>query len=50
MLSAIQKTFITSGVTDHHAPTSSHDFKNPLLGVNVKTGYQNDSSNVVGLA
>ncbi|WP_187871612.1 outer membrane protein [Helicobacter pylori] len=50
MLGTIQKTFLTSSVTNHHTSRASQNFKSPLLGVNVKIGYQNYFNNFIGLA
>ncbi|GHS36894.1 hypothetical protein JP0121_14410 [Helicobacter pylori] len=50
MLSTIQKTFVTSSVTNHYFSSASQNFKSPLLGVNVKIGYQNYFNNFIGLA
>ncbi|MGN8427091.1 hypothetical protein ACR9KW_03305 [Helicobacter pylori] len=50
MLNTIQKTFITSSVTNHYFSSASQNFKSPLLGVNVKIGYQNYFNDFIGLA
>ncbi|WQT01243.1 outer membrane protein [Helicobacter pylori] len=50
MFGTIQKTFLTSSVTNHHTSRASQNFKSPLLGVNVKIGYQNYFNNFIGLA
>ncbi|EMH39128.1 outer membrane protein, partial [Helicobacter pylori GAM83T] len=50
MLGTIQKTFLTSSVTNHYTSSTSQNFKSPLLGVNVKIGYQNYFNNFIGLA
>ncbi len=41
MLSTIQKTFVTSSVTNHYSSSASQSFRSPILGVNAKIGYQN---------
>ncbi|GHQ06956.1 hypothetical protein VN0274_03190 [Helicobacter pylori] len=50
MLSTIQKTFVTSSVTDHYFSSSSQNFRSPILGVNAKIGYQNYFNDFIGLA
>ncbi|WP_033603187.1 porin family protein [Helicobacter pylori] len=50
MLSTIQKTFVTSSVTNYHASSSSQNFRSPILGVNAKIGYQNYFNDFIGLA
>ncbi|GAA8812797.1 hypothetical protein HpRN110_14360 [Helicobacter pylori] len=50
MLSTIQKTFVTSSVTNHYSSSASQRFRSPLLGVNVKIGYQNYFNDFIGLA
>ncbi|KOO66530.1 hypothetical protein [Helicobacter pylori] len=50
MLSTIQKTFVTSSVTDHYFSSASQNFRNPILGVNAKIGYQNYFNDFIGLA
>ncbi|WQX77436.1 outer membrane protein [Helicobacter pylori] len=50
MLGTIQKTFVTSSVTNHYSSSTSQNFKSPLLGVNVKIGYQNYFNDFIGLA
>ncbi|GAA8675745.1 hypothetical protein HpBT339_03960 [Helicobacter pylori] len=50
MLSTIQKTFITSSVTDHYSSSASQSFRSPILGVNAKIGYQNYFNDFIGLA
>ncbi len=50
MLSTIQKTFVTSSVTNYHASSSSQSFRSPILGVNAKIGYQNYFNDFIGLA
>ncbi|GAA8596959.1 hypothetical protein oki164_12850 [Helicobacter pylori] len=50
MLSTIQKTFVTSSVTDHYFSSASQNFRSPILGVNAKIGYQNYFNNFIGLA
>ncbi|PDW73169.1 hypothetical protein BB420_03390, partial [Helicobacter pylori] len=41
MLGTIQKTFVTSSVTNHYSSSASQSFRSPILGVNAKIGYQN---------
>ncbi|OOC31742.1 hypothetical protein BZK25_08150, partial [Helicobacter pylori] len=41
MLGTIQKTFVTSSVTNHYFSSASQSFRSPILGVNAKIGYQN---------
>ncbi|GAA7683514.1 hypothetical protein JP0150_11830 [Helicobacter pylori] len=50
MLSTIQKTFVTSSVTNHYFSSASQSFRSPILGVNVKIGYQNYFNDFIGLA
>ncbi len=50
MLSTIQKTFVTSSVTNHYSSSASQNFKSPILGVNAKIGYQNYFNDFIGLA
>ncbi|GAA8366920.1 hypothetical protein HpNP2_12790 [Helicobacter pylori] len=50
MLSAIQKTFVTSSVTNHYFSSASQNFRSPILGVNAKIGYQNYFNDFIGLA
>ncbi|BAW58112.1 hypothetical protein [Helicobacter pylori] len=50
MLSTIQKTFVTSSVTNHYVSSTSQSFRSPILGVNAKIGYQNYFNDFIGLA
>ncbi|WRA90139.1 outer membrane protein [Helicobacter pylori] len=50
MLGTIQKTFITSSVTNHYFSSASQSFRSPILGVNAKIGYQNYFNDFIGLA
>ncbi len=50
MLGTIQKTFVTSSVTNHYSSSASQSFRNPILGVNAKIGYQNYFNDFIGLA
>ncbi len=50
MLSTIQKTFVTSSVTNHYYSSTSQSFRSPILGVNAKIGYQNYFNDFIGLA
>ncbi|WRF23637.1 outer membrane protein [Helicobacter pylori] len=50
MLSTIQKTFVTSSVTNHYFSSASQSFRSPILGVNAKIGYQNYFNDFLGLA
>ncbi len=50
MLNTIQKTFVTSSVTNHYSSSASQSFRSPILGVNAKIGYQNYFNNFIGLA
>ncbi|WRC00987.1 outer membrane protein [Helicobacter pylori] len=50
LLSTIQKTFVTSSVTDHYSSSTSQSFRSPILGVNAKIGYQNYFNDFIGLA
>ncbi len=50
MLSTIQKTFVTSSVTNHYFSSASQNFRSPILGVNAKIGYQNYLNDFIGLA
>ncbi|RVZ70951.1 hypothetical protein EC589_06295 [Helicobacter pylori] len=50
MLSTIQKTFVTSSITDHYSSSASQSFRSPILGVNAKIGYQNYFNDFIGLA
>ncbi|MFP6137278.1 hypothetical protein ACLGBP_03770 [Helicobacter pylori] len=50
MLSTIQKTFLTSSVTNHYSSSASQSFRSPILGFNAKIGYQNYFNDFIGLA
>ncbi|MFS7887774.1 hypothetical protein ACMAV4_04680 [Helicobacter pylori] len=50
MLGTIQKTFVTSSVTNHYFSSASQNFRSPILGVNAKIGYQNYFNDFIGLA
>ncbi|WQT19743.1 outer membrane protein [Helicobacter pylori] len=50
MLGTIQKTFVTSSVTNHYTSSASQSFRSPILGVNAKIGYQNYFNDFIGLA
>ncbi|KNE14957.1 hypothetical protein [Helicobacter pylori] len=50
MLSTIQKTFVTSSVTNHYFSSASQNFRSPILGINAKIGYQNYFNDFIGLA
>ncbi|MFP6067903.1 hypothetical protein ACLF9N_07940 [Helicobacter pylori] len=50
MLGTIQKTFVTSSVTNHYFSNASQSFRSPILGVNAKIGYQNYFNDFIGLA
>ncbi|MFP6258630.1 hypothetical protein ACLGDM_03660 [Helicobacter pylori] len=50
MLGTIQKTFLTSSVTNHYSSSASQNFRSPILGVNAKIGYQNYFNDFIGLA
>ncbi|GAA7234193.1 hypothetical protein ID0464_10440 [Helicobacter pylori] len=50
MLNTIQKTFVTSSVTNHYFSSASQSFRSPILGVNAKIGYQNYFNDFMGLA
>lgn len=50
MLGTIQKTFVTSSVTNHYFSSASRNFRSPILGVNAKIGYQNYFNDFIGLA
>ncbi len=50
MISTIQKTFLTSSVTNHYSSSASQSFRSPILGVNAKIGYQNYFNDFIGLA
>ncbi|WRD83288.1 outer membrane protein [Helicobacter pylori] len=50
MLGTIQKTFLTSSVTNHYFSSTSQSFRSPILGVNAKIGYQNYFNDFIGLA
>ncbi|MGL2392017.1 hypothetical protein ACOWK7_00070 [Helicobacter pylori] len=50
MLSTIQKTFVTSSVTNHYSSSASQSFRSPILGINAKIGYQNYFNDFIGLA
>ncbi len=50
MLGTIQKTFVTSSVTNHYVSSASQSFRSPILGVNAKIGYQNYFNDFIGLA
>ncbi|WQS28467.1 outer membrane protein [Helicobacter pylori] len=48
MVSAIAQNFSTISTTTYHS--SSKNFKSPIVGVNVKIGYQHYFNNYIGLA
>ncbi|GAA8523195.1 hypothetical protein HpDR58_19030 [Helicobacter pylori] len=48
MVSAIAQNFSTTSTTTYHS--SSKNFRSPILGVNVKIGYQNYFNDYIGLA
>ncbi|WQW03127.1 outer membrane protein [Helicobacter pylori] len=48
MVSAITQNFSTTSTTTYHS--SSKNFRNPILGVNVKIGYQHYFNDYIGLA
>ncbi|GAA8522495.1 hypothetical protein HpDR58_17220 [Helicobacter pylori] len=48
MFSAITQNFSTTSTTTYHS--SSKNFRSPILGVNVKIGYQNYFNDYIGLA
>ncbi|MFP5983210.1 hypothetical protein ACLF8G_05595 [Helicobacter pylori] len=50
MLGTIQKTFVTSSVTNHYFSSASQSFRSPILGANAKIGYQNYFNDFIGLA
>ncbi|WRE69465.1 outer membrane protein [Helicobacter pylori] len=53
VISTIQKTLTTTSTTtttSYHHSKSSQRFRSPLLGVNVKIGYQNYFNDFIGLA
>ncbi|MGL2906290.1 hypothetical protein ACQKBO_06120 [Helicobacter pylori] len=50
MLGTIQKTFVTSSVTNYYSSSASQSFRSPILGVNAKIGYQNYFNDFIGLA
>ncbi|MFP6289636.1 hypothetical protein ACLGEF_06100 [Helicobacter pylori] len=50
MLNTIQKTFVTSSVTNHYSSSASQNFRSPILGINAKIGYQNYFNDFIGLA
>ncbi|GAB0050683.1 hypothetical protein YGH007_09730 [Helicobacter pylori] len=50
MIGTIQKTFVTSSVTNHYSSSASQSFRSPILGVNAKIGYQNYFNDFIGLA
>ncbi|MGL2683717.1 hypothetical protein ACQJ6N_05370 [Helicobacter pylori] len=50
MLNTIQKTFVTSSVTNHYSSSASQSFRSPILGINAKIGYQNYFNDFIGLA
>ncbi|WQZ62631.1 outer membrane protein [Helicobacter pylori] len=50
MLGTIQKTFVTSSVTNHYSSSASQSFRSPILGFNAKIGYQNYFNDFIGLA
>ncbi len=50
VISTIQKTFVTSSVTNHYFSSASQSFRSPILGVNAKIGYQNYFNDFIGLA
>ncbi|GAA9443516.1 hypothetical protein BTM435_10830 [Helicobacter pylori] len=50
VIGTIQKTFVTSSVTNHYSSSASQNFRSPILGVNAKIGYQNYFNDFIGLA
>ncbi|MCQ2834681.1 outer membrane protein [Helicobacter pylori] len=50
VIGTIQKTFVTSSVTNHYFSSASQSFRSPILGVNAKIGYQNYFNDFIGLA
>ncbi|GAA7483821.1 hypothetical protein MMM103_11740 [Helicobacter pylori] len=53
VIGTIQKTLTTTSTTtttSYHHSKSSQSFRSPLLGVNVKIGYQNYFNDFIGLA
>ncbi|GAA9653124.1 hypothetical protein HpVa75_12490 [Helicobacter pylori] len=50
VIGTIQKTFVTSSVTNHYLSSASQNFRSPILGVNAKIGYQNYFNDFIGLA
>ncbi|EJC50835.1 outer membrane beta-barrel protein [Helicobacter pylori] len=48
MVSAITQNFATTSTTTYHS--SSKNFRSPILGVNVKIGYQHYFNDYIGLA
>ncbi|RVY16793.1 outer membrane beta-barrel protein, partial [Helicobacter pylori] len=53
VIGTIQKTLTTTSTTtttSYHHSKSSQRFRSPLLGVNVKIGYQNYFNDFIGLA
>ncbi|GAA7887504.1 hypothetical protein HpMS199_12760 [Helicobacter pylori] len=50
VIGTIQKTFVTSSVTNHYFSSTSQNFRSPILGVNAKIGYQNYFNDFIGLA
>ncbi|MGL2377692.1 hypothetical protein ACOWLF_01245 [Helicobacter pylori] len=48
MISAIAQNFSTTSTTTYHS--SSKNFRSPILGVNVKIGYQHYFNDYIGLA
>ncbi|TPH28203.1 outer membrane beta-barrel protein, partial [Helicobacter pylori] len=50
VIGTIQKTFVTSSVTNHYSSSASQSFRSPILGVNAKIGYQNYFNDFIGLA
>ncbi|MCQ2903107.1 outer membrane protein [Helicobacter pylori] len=50
MLGTIQKTFVTSSITNHYFSSASQSFRSPILGINAKIGYQNYFNDFIGLA
>ncbi|UOS24781.1 outer membrane protein [Helicobacter pylori] len=50
VIGTIQKTFVTSSVTNHYFSSASQNFRSPILGVNAKIGYQNYFNDFIGLA
>ncbi|GAA8947041.1 hypothetical protein HpSLK40_12250 [Helicobacter pylori] len=50
VIGTIQKTFVTTSVTNHYSSSTSQSFRSPILGVNAKIGYQNYFNDFIGLA